>query len=182
MDFQFTEEQQLFADSVRKFAQAQLEGGALARAHDPRFPFDVAKLMAEQGLMGITIGEKDGGQGGSLMDAVIAIEQVASVCPRSSATCWRRATSTRRTVLSRQPAASRVPSGLNATSNTILPTGIIARGSFVSASQRRMVLSVEPEASKCPSALKATRRMVSVCPRSTPTRARVATSQTTTRP
>ena len=34
--------------------------------------------------MGITIPEADGGQGGSLMDAVIAIEQVAAVCPRSA--------------------------------------------------------------------------------------------------
>ena len=40
--------------------------------------------MAEQGLLGITIAEKDGGQGGSLMDAVIAIETVALVCPRSA--------------------------------------------------------------------------------------------------
>ena len=52
--------------------------------HDPRFPFDVARLMGEQGLMGITIPEADGGQGGTLMDAVIAIEQVALVCPRSA--------------------------------------------------------------------------------------------------
>ena len=34
--------------------------------------------------MGITIPEADGGQGGSLMDAVIAIEQIAAVCPRSA--------------------------------------------------------------------------------------------------
>jgi len=34
--------------------------------------------------MGITIPEKDGGVGGTLMDAVIAIEQVALVCPRSA--------------------------------------------------------------------------------------------------
>ena len=40
--------------------------------------------MAKQGLLGITIREADGGQGGSLMDAVIAIEAVASVCPRSA--------------------------------------------------------------------------------------------------
>jgi hypothetical protein len=40
--------------------------------------------MAKQGLMGITIPEADGGQGGTLMDAVIAIEQIASVCPRSA--------------------------------------------------------------------------------------------------
>jgi alkylation response protein AidB-like acyl-CoA dehydrogenase len=84
MNFDFTEEQKLFADSVRKFAQAHLAKDALKRAHDPRFPFDVAKLMSQQGLMGITIPEKDGGVGGTLMDAVIAIEQVALVCPRSA--------------------------------------------------------------------------------------------------
>jgi alkylation response protein AidB-like acyl-CoA dehydrogenase len=84
MNFDFTEEQKLFAESVRKFAQAHLAKDALKRAHDPRFPFDVAKLMHQQGLMGITISEADGGVGGTLMDAVIAIEQVASVCPRSA--------------------------------------------------------------------------------------------------
>jgi alkylation response protein AidB-like acyl-CoA dehydrogenase len=84
MDFSFTAEQQLFADSVRKFALAHLEKDALQRAHDPRFPFDVAKLMHAQGLMGITIPEPDGGVGGTLMDAIIAIEQVAAVCPRSA--------------------------------------------------------------------------------------------------
>ena len=84
MNFDFTEEQKLFADSVRKFAQAHLAKDALKRAHEPRFPFDVAKLMSAQGLMGITIAEKDGGVGGTLMDAVIAIEQVALVCPRSA--------------------------------------------------------------------------------------------------
>ncbi len=84
MNFDFTEEQKLFAESVRKFAQTQLEKDALKRAHDPRFPFDVAKLMNRQGLMGITIAEADGGSGGSLTDAVIAIEQIAAVCPRSA--------------------------------------------------------------------------------------------------
>jgi alkylation response protein AidB-like acyl-CoA dehydrogenase len=84
MQFSFTEEQQAFADSVQRFARAHLEAGALTRAHDPRFPFDVAKLLAAQGLMGISLPEADGGQGGTLMDAIIAIEQVALVCPRSS--------------------------------------------------------------------------------------------------
>jgi alkylation response protein AidB-like acyl-CoA dehydrogenase len=84
MNFEFTEEQKLFAESVRKFALAHLEKDALARAHNSGFPFDVAKLMGAQGLMGITIDEADGGVGGTLMDAVIAIEQVALVCPRSA--------------------------------------------------------------------------------------------------
>jgi alkylation response protein AidB-like acyl-CoA dehydrogenase len=84
MQFSFTEEQQAFAEQVRRFARAKLERNALARAHDPRFPFDVAQLMSAQGLMGITLPEADGGQGGTLMDAIIAIEQVAAVCPRSA--------------------------------------------------------------------------------------------------
>jgi alkylation response protein AidB-like acyl-CoA dehydrogenase len=84
MNFEFTDEQKLFADSVRRFALAHLEKDALARAHNSGFPFDVAKLMSAQGLMGITIPEADGGVGGTLMDAVIAIEQIAAVCPRSA--------------------------------------------------------------------------------------------------
>jgi len=84
MNFELDAEQKLFADSVRRFAQAHLEAGALKRAHDPRFPFDVAQLMSAQKLMGIMLSEEDGGVGGTLMDAVIAIEQVAAVCPRSA--------------------------------------------------------------------------------------------------
>src|SRR5262245_49171457 len=84
MQFIFSEEQQAFADSVQRFARAHLQQGALERAHDPRYPFDVARLLSAQGLMGISLPQADGGQGGRLMDAVIAIEQVALVCPRSS--------------------------------------------------------------------------------------------------
>jgi len=87
MNFDFSEEQTLFADSVRRFALAHLAKGALERAHNPRFPFDVARMMAEQGLMGITIAEDDGGQGGTLMDAVIAIEQIAQVCRAAPTSC-----------------------------------------------------------------------------------------------
>ena len=84
MNFEFTEEQKLFAEQVRRFALARLAQDALARAHESGFPFDVAKLMSRQGLMGVTIAQADGGQGGTLMDAIIAIEQIAAVCPRSA--------------------------------------------------------------------------------------------------
>ncbi|PYB72292.1 acyl-CoA dehydrogenase family protein [Rhizobium wuzhouense] len=84
MDFILSEEQRMFAESVRRFAEQHLAAGALQRAHTPGFPFDVARLMAEQGLLGIAFPEEDGGQGGTLLDAIIAIEQVAAVCPRSA--------------------------------------------------------------------------------------------------
>jgi len=84
MNFEFTAEQAQFAEQVRRFAREHLAQDALKRAHAPGFPFDVAALMAKQGLMGISLPESEGGQGGSLMDAVIAIMEVAAACPRSA--------------------------------------------------------------------------------------------------
>ncbi|ARP88416.1 acyl-CoA dehydrogenase family protein [Bordetella genomosp. 9] len=84
MDFQLTPEQRDFQAAVRRYAEHELRAGALERAHSNDYPWDVARSMAEQGLLGITIAEENGGIGGTLMDAVIAIETIASVCPRSA--------------------------------------------------------------------------------------------------
>jgi alkylation response protein AidB-like acyl-CoA dehydrogenase len=84
MDFRLTPEQEEFRRAVRRFAEKHLAAGALERAHATGYPWDVAGLMAKQGLLGITIAEAAGGQGGTLLDAVLAIETVASVCPRSA--------------------------------------------------------------------------------------------------
>ena len=84
MDFRFSPEQEQFRDAVRRFAEKHLKAGALERAHAADYPWDVAQLMAAQGLLGINAAPADGGQGGTLMDAVIAIETIASVCPRSA--------------------------------------------------------------------------------------------------
>ncbi|MDP6804556.1 MAG: acyl-CoA dehydrogenase [Rhodospirillales bacterium] len=83
MEFTPTEEQAMFRDAVSRFAQEHLAPGAQARAGAEGYPWDVAQLMAGQGLLGITIAEEDGGQGGTLMDAVIAVEEVARWCPGS---------------------------------------------------------------------------------------------------
>ena len=84
MDFKLSSEQQQFRDAVSGFAQKHLQAGALARAHEAEHPWDVARMMAAQGLMGIAFPEADGGQGGSLMDAILAIEAVTEACPRSA--------------------------------------------------------------------------------------------------
>jgi alkylation response protein AidB-like acyl-CoA dehydrogenase len=84
MDFNLTDEQVLFQDSVRAFAERRLAPGALERAHSDDYPWDVAEQMAEQGLLGISASEESGGVGGTLMDAVIAIQEVARACPRSA--------------------------------------------------------------------------------------------------
>lgn len=84
VDFELNEEQQSFADAVRRFARDKLAAGALERAHSPLFPWEAARWVAEQGLMGIAFDEADGGQGGTLMHAVLAIQEVALVCPKSA--------------------------------------------------------------------------------------------------
>lgn len=84
MNFALTEEQAIFKASVLKFSKRHLEAGAQKRAHSMTYPFDVSKLMAQEGLLGLSIPVEQGGIGGTLMDAVIAIETVASVCPKSA--------------------------------------------------------------------------------------------------
>ena len=84
MNFTLTHEQTEFERSVARFAKEKLLPNAVERAHSQDYPWDVAKLMAEQGLLGITIAESNGGVGGTLMDAVIAIQTVAAYCPRSA--------------------------------------------------------------------------------------------------
>jgi alkylation response protein AidB-like acyl-CoA dehydrogenase len=84
MHFELTEQEKAFAESVRRFAQKELAAGALDRAHAVDYPWDVAHKLSDFGLVGITMSEADGGIGGSLMDAVIAIQELALVCPKSA--------------------------------------------------------------------------------------------------
>lgn len=84
MSFALTHDQLAFKAAVHRFAERELKAGAVERAHATGYPRDVARGMARQGLLGITIPQEVGGIGGSLMDAVMAIEAVASSCPRSA--------------------------------------------------------------------------------------------------
>ena len=84
MDFRLPDEVEEFRRSVESFAAERLAPGAHARAHSPEYPWDVAKMMAAQGLLGLTVGEHAGGQGAGLLAAITAIQAVAKSCPRSA--------------------------------------------------------------------------------------------------
>ena len=77
-------DQTQLANAVRRFAEDKLAAGALARAHSRDYPWDVAQQLSDMGMIGITIRAEDGGLGGSLMDAVITIQELAMVCPKSA--------------------------------------------------------------------------------------------------
>lgn len=84
MDFSLTAEQEAFAASVRTLAARELASGALERAHNPRYPWGVAKLLAQHSLLGLTVSEEDGGGGAGLLEAVLAIRELAMVDPTAA--------------------------------------------------------------------------------------------------
>lgn len=84
MNFNLSPDQIALQDSVDKLGRKELASGALARAHSTDYPWDVSRLLADNGLLGITMPEAEGGQGGTLMDAVIAIQTIAQHCPKSA--------------------------------------------------------------------------------------------------
>lgn len=79
-----TPQEAQFRDRVRAFAQERLAPTALERAHEPHYPWDTAKLLADEGLLGLTVPKEDGGQGATLMEAVIAIQEIGLACPKSA--------------------------------------------------------------------------------------------------
>ncbi len=83
MNSELTEDQRIFYESTRKFALNELADGAVARAQKGEYPWDVAKKLAKAGLLGLTLSTDDGGAGGTLTDALIAIRAITEVCPRS---------------------------------------------------------------------------------------------------
>ena len=80
MDFSLTTEQQALQESARKLAEARFAPTAFTR---DGFPWENAKILADYGFTGITIPVEDGGQGGTLMDAVLVMEAISQVCPTS---------------------------------------------------------------------------------------------------
>lgn len=79
-----TPDQAELANAVRRFAEGELAEGALDRAHSSDYPWEIAGKLSEMGMLGITVREEDGGVGGTLMDAVITIQELAMVCPKSA--------------------------------------------------------------------------------------------------
>lgn len=84
MDFGLSTDQEDLRDAVTAFALAHLRDGAAERARRGDFPREVARQLAGQGLLGLTVPQDRGGQGASLLDAVVVIEAIGSVCPRSA--------------------------------------------------------------------------------------------------
>ena len=78
---QLGEDEQLFRDTVRRFATEQIT--PLVRGMDEAQQMDKALIqkLFGMGLMGIEVPEEYGGAGGSFFQAILAVEEISAVDP-----------------------------------------------------------------------------------------------------
>jgi butyryl-CoA dehydrogenase len=79
MDFDLTEEQELLRQTVRAFAEKEVQPGASARDEAARFPAELIPRLAELGLLGLQVAPEYGGAGLDSMSATLMIEELARV-------------------------------------------------------------------------------------------------------
>jgi short/branched chain acyl-CoA dehydrogenase len=78
---QLSEEEQLFRDTVRKFAREEIAPYVREMDSSGAFRKDILRQFFELGLMGIEIPEEFGGSGGSFFQCILAIEELSAVDP-----------------------------------------------------------------------------------------------------
>lgn len=93
--FELTPEQELLRDEVRRFAEERITPEAARRDRDGEFPAGPVREMGEMGLLGMLVPERYGGAGLDPVSYVVAVEELARVCPATAVTmrvtnsvCW----------------------------------------------------------------------------------------------
>ncbi len=80
MDFELSEEQRLFRNMVREFAEKEVAPRAAELDEAGGFPWESFRKMGELGILGIPYPEKYGGSGGDVVSYAIAVEEISRVC------------------------------------------------------------------------------------------------------
>ncbi len=81
MDLKLTREQKMIQKSVREFMVKEIAPMAEQIDREDRFPQGIWGKMGELGMLGLGIPVAYGGSGMDLLTLVLAVEQVARVCP-----------------------------------------------------------------------------------------------------
>lgn len=79
LDFNFTEEQEIFRKVVREFSQKEI--APKLREYDMKgeYPWEIHKKMAQAGLLGLNLPHEYGGQGADAITTAIAAEEMGRV-------------------------------------------------------------------------------------------------------
>lgn len=85
MNFNLTEDQQMFADTAKQFAEAEFAPHAAKWDQEHIFPKEVIAKAGELGFCGLYSPEEAGGLGLSRLDSSIIFEQLAMGCTATTA-------------------------------------------------------------------------------------------------
>lgn len=78
---EFTEEQEMFRETARRFAEKEVEPVAAQADLDERFPDELFEKCAELGFYGLYTSEKYGGSGHDLTAACLVLEEISKASP-----------------------------------------------------------------------------------------------------
>lgn len=80
MDINLTEEQRMFQETARDFAQKEIAPIAAQIDEERAFPRETVRKMGELGFMGVAIPEEYGGAGADYLCYTIAVEEISRAC------------------------------------------------------------------------------------------------------
>ena len=75
------EDEIIFRDSVREFAEAQIRPHVREMDEHAKFPRSLVDQLFQLGVMGIEVPESYGGAGGRFFHSVLAVEELSRVDP-----------------------------------------------------------------------------------------------------
>ena len=82
MDFEFTEEQRMLKDSVRRFCEKELSREVIRKSdEEEELPLALWSKMADLGWLGIALPEEFGGTGGTIIEQLIIMEELSRHSP-----------------------------------------------------------------------------------------------------
>lgn len=81
MDFLLTKEQEILKDSVRNFAEKEIQPHIMESDAKGEWPEELTKKLGDMGLLGIIIPPEFSGAGYSNVDYVIILEEISKVDP-----------------------------------------------------------------------------------------------------
>ncbi|MGM9607210.1 MAG: acyl-CoA dehydrogenase [Oscillospiraceae bacterium] len=80
MDFHLSREQQMLQKMYRDFAENEVKPLAQDVDEEERFPEETVRKLGKLGMMGIYFPKEYGGAGGTVLDYVMAVEEMSKVC------------------------------------------------------------------------------------------------------
>ncbi|MGO8989312.1 MAG: acyl-CoA dehydrogenase family protein [bacterium] len=80
MDYFLTPEQKMIRDLARKVAQEKMLPARAELDEKEEFPWEIVKISAEAGLMGVSMPEEYDGFGGGILEYCLVAEELSRVC------------------------------------------------------------------------------------------------------